>query len=258
MTKDIGGNIGARMAGLAFQTIRRANSVALAIVTKVDMDRMKCDVKLKNTKQKEIVKLFSCPVVTQSYAGGCHVMMPRVGDLVVVIFNKYNTEDLIKHGSLKIEKIDEMDLQEQNFGLIIGTVFPLPQDEGNPPDTFDSGNAESPAGSGGEERYFMRPPVYHAEKVEKAKQFVADRLCPKQNHYIWYHPYDHEIRMTREEIHIKHKTGTQIIFREPGDLEIYVWKKMLVHAKNDITIDSEMNARMNSFVPPKKRPYRVQ
>ena len=119
----------------------------------------------------------------------------------------------------------------------------------------DSGITESPESTSPPSSPFNRDPIYHDEKVKWSK-FVRDALNPSKI-IRSSTSYDHEIRMTRQEVFIKHKTGTQIIMREPGDLEMYVWRKWNVHARDNIVIESEQIARMLSFVPPKERPFRV-
>ena len=257
MTQDIGGSIGQRIAQLAFHAATRSSSIGLGIVTRVDMEKIKVDVKLKSKKGTNIVEFFSCPIISQSYQGGGQINIPRVGDLVVILFSKYNVEMQIKNGTLKVNDMDEINVMEQNYAVVIGTLYPIPEDEANEPRSEDSGITESPESTSPPRPPFNRDPIYHDEKVKWSKKFVRERLEPQQDHQIWYHPYDHEIRMTRQEVFIKHKTGTQIIMREPGDLEMYVWRKWNVHARDNIVIESEQIARMLSFVPPKERPFRV-
>jgi hypothetical protein len=274
MAQDIGGNIGQRMVMLAYHAANRNSTISLGIVTKVDLDRIKVDVKLKNTKGDNIIELFACPILSQSYDGGGQINIPRIGDLVVILYSKYNIEKQIKNGGMEVNEIDEINVAEQNYGIVIGTIYPMPTTdatpprraipgEGEPPDLHE--NPDYPIKPDWEPR-FNRPPVYHAGKrnppeeggsEDRTQRFIRDRLEPHPDHQIWYHPYDHEIRMTKEEIFIKHKTGTQIICRESGDLEIYVWNRLNVHAQNSIVIESEQSAVMLSYVPHKERPWRA-
>lgn len=270
MAQDIGGNIGKRVAALAFHVANRSNSISLAVVTKVDYEKLKVDVRLKNTKDTKIVDLYSCPILSQSYSGGGQINIPQINDLVVVLYSKYNIEAQIRKGSLAINNIDEINISEQNYGIVIGTIYPAPEsDDPAPPveeptpDKYRTEGMIPHAILPDPEPRFNRPPVFHAEKIphpgdeDQMIRFRRDRLEPHKWHQIWYHPYDHEIRLTKQEVYIKHKTGTQIILREPGDLEIYVMKTMNVHACSNITINSEQRAVMNSYVPHKPRPWRI-
>lgn len=257
MAQDIGGNIGQRIASLAYMVSTRSSSIALGIVTKTDLEKVKVDVKLKTRKGDNVVEYFSCPVVSQSYQGGAQINIPKVGDLVVVLFSKYNIDLHLKTGTTKIDDADEINVKEQNYAIIIGTILSPPELPDLPPRTVPSGIEKGSLPSTPPKPPFNRDPIYHDKDQDWAKKFIKERLEPAEDHQIWYHPYDHEIRMTRHEIHLKHRTGTQIIFRTTGDLEMFIWGKWFAHAKGDIILESESVARMLSYVPPKERPWRL-
>jgi len=259
-----GPTIGQRMKFTLDRSIRKAETIDMAIIEKLHLDRMKFDVILKGTKNTKIARVTACPLKTLSFGGGAMMVVPKVGDLVMIEYNRKDLEKLIKTGSLRCTMAGEYEIIYGQNGIVTGVIFPIPEFDGGELSTINISkelginekrlNKEKDTT---QDEYFMRPRINPSYSAENAKIFIRERLVPNEGDIIIFHGNDHEIRLNDNEIHLKHRTGSQIIFRENGDLVIYAWGGLNIHARENINIDSEMNVNINNGVAPRKRPYRV-
>jgi hypothetical protein len=197
-----------------------------------------------------------------SYGHSALVVVPKVGDLVMIEYNRKFLEKLLKSGSLKCNKLGEYETYYDQYAIVTGIIFPIPERENmGEVDEIDSkvlSRATRPPRPGsGQEKYFMRNPIAHSESVENAKLFIQERMCPEEGDIILYHGNDHEIRLNEREIHLKHRTGSQIIFRENGDIDVYAFRNFHVHAQGNVEINGVIGASLNGDMPKKNRPYRI-
>lgn len=73
------------------------NTVALGIITQVDLSKMRCNVKLKHKIQGQEIELFDVPIAFLKFNDCSIIIAPKEGDVVLVVFSKYELEEQLKN-----------------------------------------------------------------------------------------------------------------------------------------------------------------
>lgn len=97
------------------------NTVALGIVTQVDLSKMRCNVKLKHKIQGNEIELFDVPIALQKFRGSVIIAAPHEGDVVLVLFSKYELEEQLKNR----EPVDVNELFKFNLNnaVVIAGIY---------------------------------------------------------------------------------------------------------------------------------------
>ena len=91
------------------------NTVALGIITQVDLSKMRCNVKLKHKIQGNEIELFDVPIAFPKFNDCVIAIAPKEGDVVLVVFSKYELEEQLKNR----EPVDVNELLRFNIDLIL-------------------------------------------------------------------------------------------------------------------------------------------
>lgn len=99
------------------------NTVALGVITQVDLTKMRCNVKLKHKIQGNEIELFDVPIACLKSSAGTIIIPPTEGDVVLVIFSKYELEEQLKNK----ETVDVNELLKFNLNnaIVFGGLFTL-------------------------------------------------------------------------------------------------------------------------------------
>ena len=97
------------------------NTVALGIVTQVDLSKLRCNVKLKHKVQGNEIELFDVPLALQRFRGSVIIVAPHEGDVVLVIFNKYELEEQLKNR--KPVDVNELFKFSLNHAIVVAGVY---------------------------------------------------------------------------------------------------------------------------------------
>ena len=97
------------------------NTVALGIITQVDLSKMRCNVKLKHKIQGQEIELFDVPIALPKFNDCVIAIAPKEGDVVLVVFSKYELEEQLKNR----EPVDVNELLRFNINnaIIIAGVY---------------------------------------------------------------------------------------------------------------------------------------
>jgi len=97
------------------------NTVALGIITQVDLKKLRCNVKLKHKIQGNEIELFDVPFAFPKFNDCSVIIAPKEGDVVLVIFSKYELEEQLKNR----EPVDVNELLRFNINnaIIIAGVY---------------------------------------------------------------------------------------------------------------------------------------
>ncbi|AIY89883.1 Gp138 family membrane-puncturing spike protein [Geoglobus acetivorans] len=99
------------------------NTVALGIVTQVDNSRLRCNVKLKHKIQGNEIELFDVPIACLRSSVGTIYVPLREGDVVLVLFSKYELEEQLKNRDTVA--VNELLRFNINDALVFGGLFTL-------------------------------------------------------------------------------------------------------------------------------------
>ena len=77
--------------------IDEVNTAALGKITKVDLSKLRCNVKLKHRIQGNEIELFDVPVAVPKFHDSSIIVAPKEGDIVLVVFSKYELEEQLKN-----------------------------------------------------------------------------------------------------------------------------------------------------------------
>lgn len=99
------------------------NTVALGIITQVDLQRLRCNIKLKHKIQGQEIELFDVPIAFPKFNDCVIAIAPKEGDTVLVIFSKYELEEQLKNR-------DPVDINELlrfniNNAIVIAGIYTL-------------------------------------------------------------------------------------------------------------------------------------
>ncbi|ADB58529.1 hypothetical protein [Archaeoglobus profundus] len=99
------------------------NTVALGIITQVDLKKLRCNVKLKHKIQGNEIELFDVPIACLKSSAGTIVISPAEGDIVLVLFSKYELVEQLKNK----EAVDVNELLKFNLNnaIVFGGLFTL-------------------------------------------------------------------------------------------------------------------------------------
>ena len=97
------------------------NTVALGIITSVDLTKFRCNVKLKHKIQGQEIELFDVPIALPKFNDCVIAIAPKEGDVVLVVFSKYELEEQLKNR----EPVDVNELLRFNINnaIIIAGVY---------------------------------------------------------------------------------------------------------------------------------------
>ena len=99
------------------------NTVALGIITSVDLTKLRCNVKLKHKIQGQEIELFDVPIAFPKFNDCSVIIAPKEGDVVLVVFSKYELEEQLKNR----EPVDVNELLKFNINnaIAIAGIYTL-------------------------------------------------------------------------------------------------------------------------------------
>lgn len=113
--------IGEKIIRLIEDRLGDINTVALGIITHVNLTEMRCNVKLKHKIQGQEIELFDVPVAPQSFAGSSIIIAPAEGDVVLIIFSKYELEEQLKNRD--VVAVNELLRFNINNAIIVAGLY---------------------------------------------------------------------------------------------------------------------------------------
>lgn len=99
------------------------NTVALGIVTHVDLKKLRCNVKLKHKIQGNEIELFDVPIAFPKFRGCLIAPAPHEGDPVLLVFSKYELEEQLKNR--KTVEVNELLKFNINNAIVIGGIYTM-------------------------------------------------------------------------------------------------------------------------------------
>jgi hypothetical protein len=99
------------------------NTVALGKITQVDLSKMRCNVKLKHKIQGNEIELFDVPIACLKSSIGMIFVPPKEGDVVIIIFSKYELEEQLKNR--EVVDVNELLKFNLNNAIVFGGIFTL-------------------------------------------------------------------------------------------------------------------------------------
>ena len=97
------------------------NTVALGIVTQVDLSKLRCNVKLKHKVQGNEIELFDVPISCLKSSAGTILVSPTEGDVVLVLFSKYELEEQLKNKD--VVDVNELLKFNLNNAIVVAGVY---------------------------------------------------------------------------------------------------------------------------------------
>ena len=110
-----------KLKRLVESEVEGVNTVALGIITQVDLQKMRCNVKLKHKIQGNEIELFDVPIAFQKFDESAIIVAPKEGDNVLVVFSKYELEEQLKDES--VVDVNELYLYDINNAIVIGGLY---------------------------------------------------------------------------------------------------------------------------------------
>lgn len=108
--------------------ISNINTVDVGMVTKVDLQKMKCNVKLKHKIGDNEIELYDVPIALFNFGGAAIISAPSEGDVVLVLFSKFELNELLKNKN--IVKVNELYKFSLNNAVVIAGLL---TEADNPP-----------------------------------------------------------------------------------------------------------------------------
>jgi len=99
------------------------NTVCLGKITQVDLYKLRCNVKLKHKIQGNEIELFDVPIACLKASAGTIFIPPAEGDIVLVLFSKYELEEQLKNKD--VVDVNELLKFNLNNAIVFGGVFTL-------------------------------------------------------------------------------------------------------------------------------------
>jgi len=98
-------------------------TVALGIITYVDLTKLRCNVKLKHKIRGQEIELFDIPIAFPKFNDCSVIIAPKEGDVVLVVFSKYELEEQLKNR----EPVDVNELLKFNINnaIVIAGIYTL-------------------------------------------------------------------------------------------------------------------------------------
>jgi len=112
-----------RIGQLIDKKLEGINTVALGIITQVDLPKMRCNVKLKHKIQGNEIELFDVPVAVPKFHDSCIILAPKEGDIVLVLFSKYELEEQLKNK--QAVAVNELLKFNINNAIVVAGMFTL-------------------------------------------------------------------------------------------------------------------------------------
>ncbi|MEM2726667.1 MAG: hypothetical protein QXV61_00210 [Archaeoglobaceae archaeon] len=97
------------------------NTVDLGIITKVDLQKMRCNVKLKHKIQDKEIELFDVPIATLKFADADILIAPQEGDVAVILFSKFELEEQLKNKD--VVEVNELYKFSLNNAIVVAGIY---------------------------------------------------------------------------------------------------------------------------------------
>jgi len=98
-------------------------TVALGIVTSVDLTKLRCNVRLKHKIKGQEIELFDVPIALPKFNDCVIAIAPKEGDVVLVVFSKYELEEQLKDGNpVDVNEILRFNI---NNAIVIAGIYTL-------------------------------------------------------------------------------------------------------------------------------------
>ena len=105
------------------EELEDVETVALGIITQVDLQKPRCNVKLKHKIKGQEIELFDVPIVFPKFHGSSIIFAPHEGDVVLVVFSKYELEEQLKNR--ETVAVNEIFRFNVNNAIVIAGVYTL-------------------------------------------------------------------------------------------------------------------------------------
>lgn len=99
------------------------STVDIGVITQVDLTKLRCNVKLKHKVQGNEIELFDVPIACLKSSIGMIFVPPSEGDIVLVLFSKYELEEQLKNKD--VVDVNEFLKFNLNNAIVFGGVFTL-------------------------------------------------------------------------------------------------------------------------------------
>jgi len=99
------------------------NTVSLGVITQVDLSKLRCNVKLKHKIQGNEIELFDVPIAVQKFADSSIIVAPKEGDVVIVLFSKYELEEQLKNK--EVVDVNELLKFNINDAIVIAGIYTM-------------------------------------------------------------------------------------------------------------------------------------
>jgi hypothetical protein len=109
-----------QVVGLIEDRIQKVNTLAMAVITKVDLARWQADIRLKHKIQDVTLDLTAVPIALQSYGTGAIHIAPAIGDVVLVGFSKHEIRKQLRNRD--VVAVNELVLHNLNHAVIISGI----------------------------------------------------------------------------------------------------------------------------------------
>ena len=103
------------------ERLASVNSVAVGVITKVNLVAWRADVRLKSKIQDCEIELANVPIGLQSFAAGAVHIAPAVGDVVIVGFSKHELQKQLRNRD--VVAVNELVLHNINHAIILTGVY---------------------------------------------------------------------------------------------------------------------------------------
>ena len=105
------------------EILEDVETVALGIITQVNLSKLRCNVKLKHKIRGQEIELFDVPIAFPKFNDCSVIIAPKEGDVVLVVFSKYELEEQLKNR----EPVDVNELLKFNINnaIVIAGIYTL-------------------------------------------------------------------------------------------------------------------------------------
>jgi len=169
--------------------LRMVNTVALGILTDVNLTKLRCNVLLKHKIQGKTIELYDVPIALQKYHDSVIVVTPKVGDVVLVIFSKHELEEQLK--DKKPAPANEKFLFSLNNAIVVAGIYTATD----------------------------KLPELKEDSI-LIKHTKDNQMLITEDEILIKHAENSLVSITEDEIKILHKSGAYLHFKSDGSLEI--------------------------------------
>ena len=114
-------NFAEPVSNLIEDRLEKINTLAVGVITKIDLSKWRADVRLKSMIDGQAVELANIPIALQMFAAGSLTIAPAVNDVVIVGFSKHEVQKQLKNR--EVVEVNERVLHNLNHAIIMSGVY---------------------------------------------------------------------------------------------------------------------------------------